>query len=124
MKIDADILKQLQNGIATGDQRSFEDLYRLFFARLFNFSLLFVHKREIAEETVNDVMIKVWSKRADLDHVKNLETYLFVAVRNQSLNYLSQYSHLHIAIEPENERGQIISINDPEKELEWKEINF
>jgi RNA polymerase sigma-70 factor (family 1) len=124
MKIDADILRQLQNGIAAGDQRSFEDLYRLFFARLFNFSLLFVHRKEIAEETVNDVMMKVWNKRKDLPEVKNLETYLFVAVRNQSLNYISQYSHLHIAIEPDNDRGEIINLNDPEKELEWKEIHF
>jgi RNA polymerase sigma-70 factor (family 1) len=124
MKVDADILKQLQNGIAAGNQRSFEDLYRLFFARLFNFALLFVHKKEIAEETVNDVMMKVWNKRQDLLQVKNLETYLFVAVRNQSLNYVSQYSHLHIALEPENERGEIINLNDPEKELEWKEIHF
>lgn len=124
MKIDADILKQLQNGLAAGDQRSFEHLYRLFFARLLNFSLLFVHKKEIAEETVNDVMMKVWNKRENITEVKNLETYLFVAVRNQSLNYLSQYSHLHIAIEPENDRGEIINLNDPEKELEWKEIHF
>jgi RNA polymerase sigma-70 factor (family 1) len=124
MKIDTDILKQLQSGIAEGNQRCFEDLYRLFFARLFNFALLFVHKREIAEETVNDVMMKIWNKRGDLQQVKNLETYLFVAVRNQSLNYLSQYSNYHIALEPENERGQIINLNDPEKELEWKEIHF
>jgi RNA polymerase sigma-70 factor (family 1) len=124
MRIDADILKPLQNGIAAGDQRSFEHLYRLFFPRLFNFALLFVHKKEIAEETVNDVMMKVWNKRDDLLQVKNLETYLFVAVRNQSLNYISQYSHLHIVLEPENVRGEIISLNDPEKELEWKEIYF
>jgi RNA polymerase sigma-70 factor (ECF subfamily) len=124
MKIDADILKQLQSGIGESDQRSFEDLYRLFFARLFNFALLFVHKREIAEETVNDVMMKIWNKRADLHQVKNLETYLFVAVRNQSLNYLSQYSNYHIALEPDNEKGEIINLNDPEKELEWKEIHF
>jgi RNA polymerase sigma-70 factor (family 1) len=124
MKIDGEILKQLQNGIAAGDQRSFEDLYRLFFARLFNFALLFVHKKEIAEETVNDVMMKVWNKRHDLPGIKNLETYLFVAVRNQSLNYLSKYSHYHIALEPDNDRGEIINLNDPEKELEWKEIYF
>jgi RNA polymerase sigma-70 factor (family 1) len=124
MKIDGEILKQLQNGIAAGDQRSFEDLYRLFFARLFNFALLFVHKKEIAEEAVNDVMMKVWNKRQTLLEVKNLETYLFVAVRNQSLNYLSQYSNYHIALEPDNERGEIINLNDPEKELEWKEIYF
>jgi RNA polymerase sigma-70 factor, Bacteroides expansion family 1 len=124
MKVDINILHQLQTQIAKGDQRSFEDLYRLFFARLYNFAMLYVHKKEIAEEVVNDVMMKVWNKKENLNTIQNLETYLFVAVRNQSLNYLSQYSNYHIALEPENERGEIINLNDPEKELEWKEIHF
>jgi len=124
MKIDTQLLQLLQKQIAKGDQRSFEDIYRLFFIRLFNFALLYVHKKEIAEEVVNDVMMKVWNKRESLTGIQNLETYLFVAVRNQSLNYQSQFSNLHVALEPENGRGEIINLNDPEKELEWKEIHF
>lgn len=124
MKVDIDILHQLQKHIAAGDQRSFEDLYRLFFARLFNFAMLYVHKKEIAEEVVNDVMMKVWNKKQDLHDIQNLETYLFVAVRNQSLNYLSQYSSYHVALESDHGHGEIINLNDPEKELEWKEIHF
>src|SRR5688500_15009815 len=98
MKIDTQLLQLLQNQIAKGNQRSFEDIYRLFFIRLFNFALLYVHKKEIAEEVVNDVMMKVWNKRETLTGIQNLETYLFVAVRNQSLNYKSQYSGLHVAL--------------------------
>lgn len=124
MKIDTQLLQLLQKQIANGDQRSFEDIYRLFFIRLFNFALLYVHKKEIAEEVVNDVMMKVWNKRESLTGIQNLETYLFVAVRNQSLNYQSQYSNLHVALEPENGRGEILNLNDPEKELEWKEIHY
>jgi RNA polymerase sigma-70 factor (ECF subfamily) len=124
MKIDTELLQLLQKQIAKGDQRSFEDLYRLFFVRLFNFALLYVHKKEIAEEVVNDVMMKVWNKKEAVTGIQNLETYLFVAVRNQSLNYGAKYSGLHVALEPENGRGEIINLNDPEKELEWKEIHF
>src|SRR5882757_8083133 len=124
MKIDAGQLTQLQQLVTAGDQRAFEDLYRLFFTRLFNFAMLYVHKKEVSEEIVNDVMMKVWNKKGDLSAVNNLETYLFVAVRNHSLNYLSQYSPYHIAIEPDSLRGQLIHMNDPGKELEWKEIYF
>ncbi|HEY8896986.1 MAG TPA: RNA polymerase sigma-70 factor [Niastella sp.] len=124
MKIDAVFLQQLQQQIARGDQRSFEDLYRLFYARLFNFALLYVHKGEIAEEVVNDVMINVWNKQHTLQQVQNLETYLFAAVRNQSLNYLSKYSSYHVTPDEGEQQGFIINLNDPEKELEWKEISF
>jgi RNA polymerase sigma-70 factor (family 1) len=123
MKIDVTIIKQLQGQIEKSNQRAFEDLYRLFFSRLFNFSMLYVHTKEAAEEIVNDIMIKVWNKRDDISSIENLETYLFVAVRNHSLNYLQKYSHYHIAIEPESGMAEVVNIHNPEKELEWKEIN-
>lgn len=124
MKTDTGLLQQLQEQVAKSNQKSFEDLYRLFFSRLFNFAMLYVHQRETAEELVNDVMIKIWKKRDELTGISNLETYLFVAVRNHCINHLSQYSHYHIALEPECHQARLITMNDPGKELEWKEISF
>ena len=123
MKIDVTIIKQLQGQVEKSNQRAFEDLYRLFFSRLFNFSMLYVHTKEAAEEIVNDIMIKIWNKRDHISSIENLETYLFVAVRNHSLNYLQKYSHYHVAIEPDSVLAEVINIHNPEKELEWKEIN-
>lgn len=124
MKIDIAIIKQLQTQLEKSNQKAFEDLYRLFFPRLYNFCMLYVHKKETAEEIVNDVIVKIWEKRETICTIENLETYLFVAVRNLSLNYLQKYSHLHIAIEPESGLAEVINLNSPEKELEWKEIRF
>jgi RNA polymerase sigma-70 factor (ECF subfamily) len=124
MKIDTSQLLQLQHRVAAGEQRAFEDLYRLFFSRLFNFALLYVHKKEIAEEIVNDVMMKTWNRREVLTGIRHLETYLFAAARNHSLNYLAQYSPYQIALEPDSLRGELINLNDPGRELEWKEVYF
>ena len=124
MKIDTALISHLQEQIGKNNQKAFKDLYSLFFARLFNFALLSVHKREIAEELVNDVMVKVWKRRETITVIQNLETYLFVAIRNHSLNYLSSYSTYHIAIDQEGSQANVINLNDPQKELEWKEISF
>jgi RNA polymerase sigma-70 factor (ECF subfamily) len=124
MKIDSLLLSRLQQQIGKDNQKAFRDLYCLFFTRLFNFAILHVHKKEIAEELVNDVMVKVWNKRQTITDIQNFETYLFVAIRNHSLNYLSTYSNYHIAIEPEGTHAKVINLNDPQKELEWKEISF
>lgn len=124
MKIDIAIIRQLQLQIEASSQRAFEELYRLFFPRLFNFSMLYVHKKETAEEIVNDIMVKIWEKRAELSNINNLETYLFVSVRNHSLNYLSKYSHYHVEIQEGSGIAAMVNANDPEKELEWKEIYF
>lgn len=124
MKIDNALIGQLQQQIGNDCQKAFKDLYALFFPRLFNFAILYVHKKEIAEEIVNDVMVKIWNKRQAITDILNLETYLFVAVRNHSCNYLSTYSSYHIAIEQEGAQAKVINLNDPQKELEWKEISF
>jgi RNA polymerase sigma-70 factor (family 1) len=124
MKIDNTLIRQLQEQIEKSSQKAFEDLYRLFFARLYNFAMLYVHKKEVAEEIVNDIMVKIWQKRETLPEIQNFETYLFVAVRNHSLNHLSQFSHYHIVMEPEAVQASVINFNNPERELEWKEIYF
>ena len=123
MKIELTILKQLQARVQQSNQKAFENLYRLFFPRLYNFAMLYVHKKEVAEEIVNDVMVKIWEKRDMVNTIENLETYLFVAVRNHSLNYLQKYSHYHVSVEPETGLAEVISFTDPSKDLEWKEIN-
>jgi RNA polymerase sigma-70 factor (family 1) len=124
MKIDSEIICRLQGEIASDNQKAFKELYCLFFAKLFNFAISYVHKKEIAEELVNDVMVKVWNKRQVITEIQHLETYLFVAIRNHSLNYLSSYSSYHVAIDREGNQAKVIQLNDPEKELEWKEISF
>ena len=124
MKIDFEIIIGLQEQVAKHNQKAFKDLYCLFFARLFNFAVSYVHKKEIAEELVNDVMVKLWHKRLTISGIQHLETYLFVAVRNHSLNYLATYSNYHVAIELEGKEAKVINLNDPQQALEWKEISF
>lgn len=124
MKMDTRETTQLQQRIAGGDQPAFEQLYRLFFPRLFQFAMLYLHRRELAEEIVNDVMLRIWNRRDQLHLISNIETYLFVAARNQSLNYLSQYSQYHVQFEPEKGQAEMVNLNDPSQLLEWKEIYF
>lgn len=122
MKLNPLQIRQLQDRIGLDDQEAFAVLYRLFFMRLFNFTKSYVHNREVAEELVNDVMLKLWSRRGELDGIQNLETYLFVAARNRSLNHLAQHSPFHITLEPESGEIDIVHTDDPERLLEWREI--
>ncbi len=124
MKIEQEDILNLQAGIQKNCQKSFENLYRLFFARLYNFAMQYVHKREIAEEIVNDVMVKIWNRRETISEIKNLKTYLFIAIRNQCLNHISQFSTLHVVLEPERNTVEVIDYHNPERELELKEIYF
>jgi RNA polymerase sigma-70 factor (family 1) len=124
MRPDEIYIKSLQAQIAAGNQQAFASLFRLFYSRLHSFSMQYVHIKETAEEITNDVFVKLWNRREEIEAINNLSTYLFVAVKNFSLNYLKQYSHLHVAVEDTDGSTALINRNDPEQELEWKEISF
>ncbi|WP_276482684.1 RNA polymerase sigma-70 factor [Paraflavitalea pollutisoli] len=124
MRPDEIHVKTLQLQIHGGSQPAFASLFRLFYPKLHSFCLQYVHVKEVAEEITNDVFVKLWNRRADLLPIDNLSTYLFVAVKNGALNYLKQYSHIHVAIEDQEGTSGLINRNNPEQELEWKEISF
>lgn len=76
--------------IARGDQRRFRQLMEITNDELFLFAMGFLHNKEVAEEVVSDVYVKIWNNRAKLENIKNLRSYLFVAVKNGCLTQLKK----------------------------------
>lgn len=74
--------------IQAGDEHAFRAFYQMSYFRLYQFSYSFVHSKEAAEEIVNDVCLALWQKRAILHTLENINVYLYVSVKNASLNYL------------------------------------
>jgi RNA polymerase sigma-70 factor (family 1) len=67
-------------------------LYNFFFDKYYPkmiwFSLLFVKNHNAAEEVVSDVLLSIFKKRKKLANYDNIEGYIFISVKNQSLKYL------------------------------------
>ena len=83
-------LKELQERIACGDEAAFTQIYLRLGKRLILFGTSLVRSREIAEELVEDVFVKLWANRHHITEIDNLTVYLYVAVKNKALNKLSQ----------------------------------
>jgi RNA polymerase sigma-70 factor (ECF subfamily) len=82
-------LSELQHRIAAfDDQHAYKELFQRFQPRMMQFVYSIVHSRELAEEVVSDVFIRIWEKRKTLDHIHNLKLYLYVAAKNLSINCL------------------------------------
>ena len=85
-------LKNLQQKIAyDNDQHAFGQLYVSSMPFLLQFANSIIKNKELAEEIVSDVFIKVWQKRADLKKIENFKLYLYISTKNTSLNYLSRH---------------------------------
>ncbi|HVU57834.1 MAG TPA: RNA polymerase sigma-70 factor [Puia sp.] len=92
----SDVLYRIQ---FANDQLAFKELYEKKFFKLFQFALAFVKSQLIAEELVNDIFLKLWNKRDKLDAIGNIDVYLYVAVKNASLNFLRRPEKKHVSLD-------------------------
>jgi RNA polymerase sigma-70 factor (family 1) len=84
------VLLGIQRRAAAGDEEAFQQIYYLFYKKLYLFSLALVKTKEAAEEITEDVFIKIWQQKEQISSIRNLRVYLYIATKNTSLNYLSK----------------------------------
>ena len=87
-----DDIKELQRKIAVeNNQHAFGQLYMAYMPNLLQFAQSIIKNRELAEEIVSDVFIKIWQNREGLVNIENFQLYLYKSTKNTSFNYLSRH---------------------------------
>ena len=74
--------------INKGDINAFQYLYTEFYPSLCIYAKSITRDKEIAQEIVQDVYIKLWEQQGHLKNVVSIKLYLFISVRNHCINYL------------------------------------
>ena len=80
---DAALLARLR----AGEPTAFGTIFTAYFAALCVFASHYTSSTSAAEEVVEDVLVRMWERRASLAVRSNLRSYLFTAVRNRALNF-------------------------------------
>lgn len=88
--INVDMLSGYKHLIAAGDAGAFRHLFDLFAERLTYFAFSITKDRDASIQIMDEVFVKIWKNPARLAEVDNLTTYLYTAVKNTALNYLSK----------------------------------
>ncbi|WP_349318654.1 RNA polymerase sigma-70 factor [Chitinophaga sp. MM2321] len=108
--------------IQRDDQTAFQQLYESFFYQLYQFAYSYVQSKEIAEEVVHDVFLRLWQQRETLETIENISVYLYVSVRNAACNSLrKKKTGLLIPIDELPQQQLQLSIN-PESVLINREL--
>jgi len=81
---------QLAIRIKLGDQQAFELLFHKFYLRLCIFTNKFLNNPEEAKEVAQDVFVKIWEGRSNINPEDSLKSYLFKIAQNISLNKLQR----------------------------------
>lgn len=70
------------------DRRAFRQLFDMYYPKLLNYAFFILESGIDAQEVVSSLFVKVWSQRNKLSEVNNLESYLYVSVKNLCYNYI------------------------------------
>ena len=67
---------------------AFETVFRRYYRYLYSIAIQYVKDPALAEDALQEVYLKLWTHRSQLDPHQSLKNYLAVAMRNQVLNTL------------------------------------
>lgn len=72
------------------DRRQFEELYNEHFDALYLFAKKITQAEDLARDVVADVFLNLWNMGSVVSEIQEIRSYLFVSVKNLSLNALNQ----------------------------------
>lgn len=78
--------------LKTGDKSAFEEIFNLYKAKLYFFSLSYLHSKTEAEDVVQKVFIGLWEHREKLNESLPVKGYLYKATINHIYNYFKHQS--------------------------------
>ena len=80
-------LSSLLARVAQRDRAAFAEVYRATSAKLFGIILRILHRRDIADEVLQEVFVKIWDRAADFDpRMASPITWMATIARNRALD--------------------------------------
>ena len=102
-------------------EERFEKIYSDYFPRMYLYARKLLKSDHLAEDVVAEVFYNLLKTKSDFSEVKEIETYLFVSVKNQVVRMLSKDPNVFVSLDIKNELKQIEQTN-PEDLLLEKEL--
>ncbi len=82
--------EELLNRLKTGDMKAFEVIYKSFHKMLWHYAKEMLKDEDEAEDTVQQLFIRIWEKRDSLLISSSFKSYLFTSVRNACLKKMEK----------------------------------
>lgn len=76
--------------LKVGDEKAFRKIYDLYHHKLYYYSLRFTNSGEAAKELVQEVFVKLWMVRENLNPDLSLQNYLYTIARHLNFKYLQR----------------------------------
>ena len=86
---------EIIRGLKQDDQQMLKYLFDVYYEKLVFYSHTYVIRKEIAEEIIQELFVRIWENRKTILITRSFEAYLYTSARNSSINYLkSKYARI------------------------------
>ncbi len=84
--IDSHLLQKLK----VGDRKAFQVIFDAYSERLFHFAYSYLKDSNDTEEIVQDVFLRLWEIRTEVDEEKSFKSFLYKMTVNRVFNHLKR----------------------------------
>ena len=123
--------QKLAKQIKQGDIRAYELLFKAYYQALCNFANSYLNNIAESEDLVQEVFVKIWDKRHELNVTTSIKSYLFQAVKNSCFNHQKHQKvqrkhkeHLFHQSESSTDSTDQLETKEPTPVLEAPEWNI
>jgi RNA polymerase sigma-70 factor (ECF subfamily) len=117
---------KLAGKIKKGNSRAFKELYERYHKQLYYLARQYLKDQDLAKDAVQDIFLKLWDKRQNLDQSASIEGFLFTMLKNHLLNMIRDEDKRKKVIEEVKRTAQDSAlVNQVEEEViyaEYKEL--
>lgn len=74
--------------LCEGEKAAFDQVYNLYWKRLFLYVVKVIRDSEAAEDIVQEIFVSLWLRRHEITEQRTLSGYLFTAARFKGINFV------------------------------------
>ncbi|MDN3657149.1 RNA polymerase sigma-70 factor [Ferruginibacter paludis] len=98
--------KNLLQLAAHGNEAAFVELFYLYRHKLYSYILKITARPELAQDMVQDVFLKLWKNKCQLDTIENFNAFIFTVAQNQVVNYFRRMNNETLMLSKMQDRRQ------------------
>lgn len=84
--IESDIVKSYIKELQKGSHKAFNAIYDMYADRLYGFAMVHTKSRQLSEDVVQDVFLKLWKNRKNISTEGSLQALLFTISKNKIID--------------------------------------
>ncbi|MFV0377180.1 MAG: RNA polymerase sigma factor [Mangrovibacterium sp.] len=115
--IDKEVVLRLK----AGDMMAFQTIFSAFSEKLFHFACSYLRNPDEAEEIVQDVFLRIWEIREQIDENKSFKSFLFTMAVNKLLNQI-KHSVVRQKYEKYLTQTPLDMSESPETQMHYREL--